>query len=36
MKRVSIRGIGDDELIYVVKEEFQKLPKDLKSDMVSV
>lgn len=36
MKRVSIRGIGDDELIYVVKEEFQKLPKDLKSDMASV
>lgn len=36
MKRVSIRGIGDDELIYVVNEEFQKLPKDLKSDMASV
>lgn len=35
-KRVSIPGIGDDELIYVVKEEFKKLPKDLRSSMLDV
>jgi hypothetical protein len=27
-KQVSIRGIGDNELIYVSREEFDKLPED--------
>lgn len=29
-KRASIRGIGNKELIYVLKNEFEKLPKELK------
>src|SRR4030065_2165917 len=29
-KQVAIRGIGDNELIYISREGFDKLPKDLK------
>jgi class 3 adenylate cyclase len=29
-KKVSIRGIGDNELIYISQEEFVRLPEDLK------
>ena len=29
-KRVSVRGVGDDELVWVVKEEFERLPEKLK------
>lgn len=29
-KRVRIRGIGDKELIYIIKDEFEKLSKDVK------
>lgn len=29
-KRVSIRGIGENELVYVLKEEFEQLPSELK------
>jgi hypothetical protein len=31
-KQVAIRGIGDNELIYISREEFDKLPKDLKGN----
>jgi hypothetical protein len=31
-KQVAIRGIGDNELIYISREEFDKLPKDLKEN----
>lgn len=31
-KRVRIRGIGDKELIYILKNEFERLPKDLRSN----
>jgi len=35
-KRVSIRGIGDGELIFVLKDEFNQLPDDLKSNFIDV
>lgn len=35
-KRVTIRGIGDNELIYILKEEFGNLPKDLKGNFFDV
>ncbi|MCK4222909.1 hypothetical protein KAX01_01315 [Candidatus Bathyarchaeota archaeon] len=34
-KRVSIRGIGSNELIYVFKEEFKALPKDIRKTMLT-
>ena len=33
-KRVSIRGIGENELIYILKDEFDKLSDDLKSNFL--
>lgn len=35
-KRVSIRGIGNNELIYVLKADFDELPEDIKSHFESV
>jgi len=35
-KRVNIRGIGDGELIYVLRDEFDKLPGELKSNFQEV
>jgi class 3 adenylate cyclase len=35
-KQVSIRGIGDHELIYVAREEFEKLPEDLRRGFVDI
>lgn len=35
-KKVNIRGIGDDELIFVLKDEFDALPDDLKSRFKNV
>lgn len=33
-KRASIRGIGDRELVYVKKSEFEKLPEEMKNKLV--
>jgi len=35
-KQVSIRGIGDNELIYISREEFEKLPEDLKGNFSEI
>ena len=35
-KRVSIRGIGDGELIFVLRKEFSQLSDDIKSNFVDV
>jgi class 3 adenylate cyclase len=35
-KQVSIRGIGDNELIYISREEFEKLPDELRASFVDV
>ena len=35
-KRVSIRGIGDNELIYILKDEFDKLSENLKSNFLEI
>jgi len=35
-KQVSIRGIGDHELIYISREEFEKLPEDLKGNFADI
>jgi hypothetical protein len=35
-KKVSIRGIGDNELIYISREEFEKLPQDLKGNFIDM
>jgi class 3 adenylate cyclase len=35
-KRVSIRGIGDNELIYILKDEFDKLSENLKSNFIEI
>jgi class 3 adenylate cyclase len=35
-KKVSIRGIGDNELIYIAREEFEKLPEELKGNFVDI
>lgn len=35
-KRVSIRGIGDNELIFVLKKEFEKLPEEIKKTMTNI
>jgi len=35
-KSVNIRGIGDGELIYVLREEFDKLPEEYKSHFKNV
>jgi hypothetical protein len=35
-KQVAIRGIGDNELIYISREEFDKLPKDLKANFTDL
>jgi len=33
-KRVAIRGIGDNELIYILKDEFNNLSEELKSNFL--
>jgi class 3 adenylate cyclase len=35
-KKVGIRGIGDNELIYISREEFEKLPQDLKGNFIDM
>jgi hypothetical protein len=35
-KQVTIRGIGINELIYISREEFEKLPGDLRRGFADI
>ena len=35
-KRVRIRGVGQRELVYVIKEEYDGLPKEVQANFIDV